>query len=171
VTRAPAAWPHVADPPPQRSGWAGRRERARLDVDAVAEAELSPPGGSGAPAARVAGEYSGPLARRQGKQMRPDMAAAFDRMEAAARADGVTPIINSALRSNAEQAALFARNPDPKWVAPPGRSLHRLGTELDIGLPSAYARLAANGERFTSPNATSGALALGVSKTLNRATA
>jgi hypothetical protein len=131
-------------------GDAGEPSRggARLDVEAVAEAELSPPGGSGGPDTRGAGEYTGPLATRQGKQMRPDVAAAFDRMEAAARADGVTLIINSAFRSNAEQAALFARNPDPKWVAPPGRSLHRLGTELDLGPPSAYGWLAANGERF-----------------------
>ena len=124
------------------------RGRAQLDVEAVAEAELSPPGGTGGPDTRGAGEYTGPLATRQGKQMRPDVAAAFDRMEAAARADGVTLIINSAFRSNAEQAALFARNPDPKWVAPPGRSLHRLGTELDLGPPAAYGWLAANGERF-----------------------
>ena len=27
------------------------------------------------------------------------------------------------------------RHPDPKWVAPPGHSLHRLGTELDLGPP------------------------------------
>jgi hypothetical protein len=44
--------------------------------------------------------------------------------------------------------ALFARNPDAKWVAPPGRSLHRLGTELDLGPPAAYAWPAANGEPF-----------------------
>ena len=47
-----------------------------------------------------------------------------------------------------EQARLFAANPDPKWVAPPGTSLHRYGTELDLGPPSAYAWLAANCERF-----------------------
>ena len=35
-----------------------------------------------------------------------------------------------------------AANPDPKWVAPPGKSLHRLGTELDLGPPSAYGWLA-----------------------------
>jgi hypothetical protein len=124
------------------------RERARLDVEAVAEAELSPPGAGGVPDTRGAGEYTGPLAMRQGKPMRPDVAAAFDRMEAAARADGVALIINSAFRTNAEQAALFARNPDRKWVAPPGRSLDRLGTELDLGPPAAYGWLAANAERF-----------------------
>jgi hypothetical protein len=122
--------------------------RATLDVDAVAEAELVPPGALPSDPARGAGEYSGPLELRQGKPMRPDVARAFDRMEAAARADGVALIISSAFRSNAEQAVLFARNPDPRWVAPPGKSLHRLGTELDVGPPSAYGWLAANAKRF-----------------------
>jgi len=33
-------------------------------------------------------------------------------------------------------------------VAPPGRSLHRLGTELDLGPASAYPWLMANAPRF-----------------------
>jgi transglycosylase-like protein with SLT domain/D-alanyl-D-alanine carboxypeptidase-like protein len=115
---------------------------------ATAEAELAPPGTlpDGGPA--NADEYRGPFAHRQGKPMRPDVAVAFDRMAAAARADGVDLIISSAFRSDAEQAALFAQHPDPKWVAPPGKSLHRLGTELDLGPPSAYGWLARNAERF-----------------------
>jgi hypothetical protein len=80
--------------------------------------------------------------------MRPDVALAFDRMERAARADGVTLVITSGYRSDAEQAELFRRHPDPKWVAPPGESLHRYATELDLGPPAAYPWLAANGERF-----------------------
>jgi soluble lytic murein transglycosylase-like protein len=80
--------------------------------------------------------------------MRPDVALAFDRMDTAARADGVALLITSAFRSDAEQARLFAAHPDPKWVARPGRSLHRLGTELDLGPPAAYRWLAANAERF-----------------------
>ncbi len=96
----------------------------------------------------LSGEYHGPLAERQGKRMRPDVALAFDRMSATARAAGVALIITSAFRTNAEQAALFAAHPDPKWVAPPGQSLHRLGTELDLGPASAYGWLAANGKRF-----------------------
>jgi soluble lytic murein transglycosylase-like protein len=69
-------------------------------------------------------------------------------MAAAARADGIALVITSAFRTDAEQAALFARNPDPKWVAPPGESLHRNATELDLGPDSAYAWLAENAERF-----------------------
>jgi soluble lytic murein transglycosylase-like protein len=80
--------------------------------------------------------------------MRPDVAVAFDRMAAAAAADGVGLIIASAFRSDAEQARLWAANPNPKWVAPPGKSLHRLGTELDLGPPAAYGWLARNASRF-----------------------
>ena len=70
------------------------------------------------------------------------------RMAAAAGTDGVTLSITSGFRSDAEQARLFAANPNPKWVAPPGKSLHRLGTELDLGPPAAYGWLAANARRF-----------------------
>jgi hypothetical protein len=94
------------------------------------------------------GEYSGPLEYRQGKPMRPDVAIAFDRMERAASAAGIHLIVTSGFRSNAEQAVLFARHPDPRWVAPPGTSLHRLGTELDLGPRAAYGWLAANAGRF-----------------------
>jgi hypothetical protein len=57
-------------------------------------------------------------------------------------------IVNSGFRSDAEQAALFAAHPDPKWVAPPGHSLHRCATELDLGPESAYGWLAANASRY-----------------------
>ncbi len=81
--------------------------------------------------------------------MRPDVALAFDRLAAAARREaGLYLSITSGYRSDAEQARLWAANPDPKWVAPPGTSLHRYGTELDLGPPAAYAWLAANSERF-----------------------
>ena len=85
---------------------------------------------------------------RQGKPMRPDVALAFDRMAAAAATDGVNLIVNSGFRTNAEQAALFAAHPDPKWVARPGQSLHRLGTELDLGPAAAYGWLSRNAGRF-----------------------
>ncbi|HEX4624947.1 MAG TPA: hypothetical protein VH231_10850 [Solirubrobacteraceae bacterium] len=51
------------------------------------------------------------------KPMRPDVAMAFDRLDATARHDGVALTIVSAFRSNAEQARRFAAHPDPKWVA------------------------------------------------------
>src|SRR5213076_2492441 len=57
-------------------------------------------------------------------------------------------IVVSGYRSDAEQARLFAAHPDPRWVAPPGKSLHRLGTELDLGPASAYGWLARNAHRF-----------------------
>ena len=115
---------------------------AATDVAAAAEAELSATAlGGSTPGG---GEYPGPFALRQGQRMRPDVATAFDRLDAAARADGIALVITSAFRSDAEQAVLFAQHPDPKWVAPPGTSLHRYGTELDLGPASAYAWLAAH---------------------------
>ncbi len=118
-------------------------EPARAVAEVATTASPLPSAG-----ASLSGSYAGPLAERQGKRMRPDVALAFDRMAAAARADGVALIITSAYRSDAEQAALFAAHPDPKWVARPGTSLHRLGTELDLGPPSAYAWLQRNAKRF-----------------------
>jgi hypothetical protein len=119
-----------------------------IRMTADAEAQLAPAGGTGPPASGSGGGYDGPLAYRQGKPMRPDVAQAFDRMAAAAKRDGVDLIVSSGFRSDAEQAVLFARHPDPRWVAPPGESLHRNATELDLGPPSAYPWLAANGGRF-----------------------
>jgi len=125
------------------------RRGAHVPVRAKATAELAPAAGDGLPGQASGGGYDGPLAYRQGKPMRPDVALAFDRMAAAARAEaGLFLSISSGFRSDAEQAALFAAHPDPKWVAPPGESLHRYATELDLGPPAAYAWLAANASRF-----------------------
>jgi hypothetical protein len=124
----------------------GPGARRHLHVAAGATAELSPSAGGAGFA--TGGGYSGPLAYRQGKPMRPDVALAFDRMERAASPSGVHLIVTSGFRSDAEQAALFAQHPDPRWVAPPGTSLHRLATELDLGPRSAYGWLAANAGRF-----------------------
>ncbi len=122
---------------------------ARVEASAVAEAgaPATPPAPSGA-AMATGGGYSGPLVYRQGHGMRPDVAAAFDRMAAAAARAGLSLIVNSAFRSDAEQAALFAAHPDPTWVAPPGHSLHRCATELDLGPETAYGWLAANAGGF-----------------------
>jgi soluble lytic murein transglycosylase-like protein len=126
----------------------GDRHRP-VEVAARATAELAlEAGGLGMPD-REGGGYDGPLAYRQGKPMRPDVALAFDRMAAAARREaGLYLLVTSGYRSDAEQARLFAAHPDPKWVAPPGQSLHRYGTELDLGPPAAYGWLTANAERF-----------------------
>ena len=127
---------------------AGRR--ARVAVTARAAAEIAPPTGAllGMPARAGGGGYDGPLAYRMGKPMRPDVATAFDRLAASARSVGLLLSVTIGFRSDAEQARLFAAHPDPKWVAPPGSSLHRYGTELDLGPPAAYGWLAANAARF-----------------------
>lgn len=122
--------------------------RVRTAASAVAEA-APPAGGAGAaPAMASGGGYSGPLVYRQGHGMRPDVAAAFDRMAVAAARAGISLVVDSAFRSDAEQAALFAAHPDPRWVAPPGHSLHRCATELDLGPSPADGWLAANAPRF-----------------------
>jgi Transglycosylase SLT domain/D-alanyl-D-alanine carboxypeptidase len=122
---------------------------SRTEASAVAEAG-APSSTSGEATASMAsgGGYSGPLVYRQGHGMRPDVGVAFDQMAAAASRAGFVLIVNSAFRSDAEQAALFAAHPDPTWVAPPGNSLHRCATELDLGPETAYGWLSANASRF-----------------------
>jgi hypothetical protein len=89
----------------------GRRIE-RLPVRARASAELAPP--AELPVAEGGG-YHGPLAYRQGKPMRPDVALAFDRLAAAARREaGSALIVVSGYRSDAEQAKLFAAQPGPQ---------------------------------------------------------
>jgi hypothetical protein len=122
----------------------------RVEASAVAEA-AAPYGGSAAgegTSMATGGGYAGPLVMRDGEGMRPDVGAAYDQMAAAARADGLVLIVVSGFRSDAEQAELFAAHPDPTWVAPPGQSLHRCATELDLGPSSAYGWLASNASRF-----------------------
>jgi D-alanyl-D-alanine carboxypeptidase len=128
---------------------AGHEGVGRIPVRARATAELLPDPCGAPPGHGSGGGYSGPLAYRQGKPMRPDVALAFDRLAAAAREEaGLFLSISSGFRSDAEQARLFAAHPDPKWVAPPGESLHRYATELDLGPPAAYGWLEANADRF-----------------------
>ena len=100
---------------------------ARAGIAAVAGMPEDGPAGWA-----TGGGYSGPLVYRDGKPMCPAVAAAFDQMDRAIHAAGMDLVVTSAFRSDAEQAVLFARHPDPKWVAPPGRSRHRNSTELDL---------------------------------------
>lgn len=128
---------------------AARRRSIPIAARATAGLSVNADVPWGMPATASGGGYDGPLAYRMGKPMRPDVAAAFDAMAAAARSEaGLQLSITSAFRSDAEQARLFAANPNPKWVAPPGTSLHRYGTELDLGPPGAYGWLEANCGRF-----------------------
>jgi hypothetical protein len=127
----------------------GKGENSDVEASAIAEAAAPANGNTGSmPTTASGGGYSGPLVYRTGEGMRPDVAAAFDRMAAAASHAELTLVVNSGFRSDAEQAALFAAHPDPTWVAPPGHSLHRCATELDLGPESAYGWLAANASKF-----------------------
>lgn len=123
----------------------GHRVEASAVAEAAAPLGATTTGGTGM---ATGGGYGGPLVYRDGEGIRPDAAAAYDRMTAAARADGLVLMVVSGFRSDAEQAELFAAHPDPTWVAPPGQSLHRCATELDLGPSSAYGWLAANAGRF-----------------------
>ena len=118
------------------AGAIGDRANAEAELSAIAAAPIGD------------GEYRGPFAYRQGRPMRPDVALAFDRLAAAARRAGLGLVVVSAFRSNAEQARLFAAHPDPRWVAPPGTSLHRLATELDLGPALAYGWLLAHARAY-----------------------
>jgi Transglycosylase SLT domain/D-alanyl-D-alanine carboxypeptidase len=124
------------------------RQPIRVVASAVAEASAPVSSWTGMPSQASGGGYSGPLVYRDGEGMRPDVAAAYDRMSAAAKHAGLDLLVVSGFRSDAEQARLFAQHPDPRWVAPPGHSLHRCATELDLGPASAYGWLAANAHRF-----------------------
>ena len=131
---------------------AGLRESDGHRVEASAVAEAAAPLGAatagGGTAMATGGGYGGTLIFRDGEGMRPDAAAAYDQMAAAARSERIVLMVVSGFRSDAEQAELFAAHPDPTWVAPPGQSLHRCATELDLGPSSAYGWLAANAGRF-----------------------
>ena len=134
----------VAEPAPGRG-----------EVVAVARAGLAvtvPAAGGSRIGWATGGGYSGPLVYRDGRPMCPAVAAAFDLMDAAARAEGIELVVTSGFRTDAEQAVLFARHPDPKWVAPPGRSRHRDATELDVNMAAgggrAHAWLSRNAGRF-----------------------
>jgi hypothetical protein len=82
-----------------------------VEVGARATAEIAAgTGGPGMPADASGGGYSGPLAYRQGKPMRPDVAVAFDRMAAAARSEsGLTPACHVGLPLRRRAGALVRR--------------------------------------------------------------
>ena len=77
----------------------------------------------------------------------PATAAAWHTMKAAAAADGLTLVIESALRSVARQAEILRGKLDAgqtldealQWVAPPGYSEHHTGRAIDIGTPGSAA--------------------------------
>jgi hypothetical protein len=126
----------------------GDHRPIRVVASAVAEASAPVSSWSGMPSQAEGGGYSGPLVYRDGEGMRPDVAGAYDRLAGAARQAGIDLVVVSGFRSDAEQARLFAEHPDPRWVAPPGHSLHRCATELDLGPSSAYGWLDAHAPRF-----------------------
>ena len=125
----------------------GRRNR--IPVRATATAELSPAAGSGMPGTASGGGYDGPLAYRQGKPMRPDVALAFDRMAAAARREaGIFLSVTSGFRSDAEQARLFAAIPTRNGSRRPAQPAPIRAPSSISGPRAAYGWLAANASGF-----------------------
>src|SRR3954454_15505268 len=73
-------------------------EGTRVEASATAEAAAPAMPGGGMPATASGGGYSGPLAYRDGEGMRPDVATAFDRMAAGARAARIPLLVVSGFR-------------------------------------------------------------------------
>ncbi|QSQ25319.1 peptidoglycan-binding protein [Pyxidicoccus parkwayensis] len=89
-----------------------------------------------------------------GKVLRSDAAAAFNRMHAAARAAGINITVNSGFRTMAEQQALYRayQNGTGNLAAKPGYSNHQGGiaTDLNVGSTSSstYRWLAAHAKEY-----------------------
>ncbi|MFP2929888.1 peptidoglycan-binding protein, partial [Pyxidicoccus sp. 3LG] len=89
-----------------------------------------------------------------GKVLRTDAAAAFNRMHAAARAAGINLKVNSGFRTMAEQRALYQAylNGTGNLAAKPGYSNHQGGIAVDINVggtgTSTYRWLANNAHKF-----------------------
>lgn len=94
---------------------------------------------------------AGGLVTRSGKQISAKIADQYDRMVAAAKADGVDLRITSGYRSRAEQEHLYALYKAGKGniAAKPGTSNHETGTAIDFAnTPGAYAWLKKNAPKF-----------------------
>jgi len=89
-----------------------------------------------------------------GKEMRSDAAAAFNRMHAAAARAGINLHVNSGFRSMAEQQDLYRKylNGTGNLAAKPGYSNHQGGIAVDINVggtgTSTYKWLAAHGAEY-----------------------
>ena len=94
-----------------------------VPIRARATAELAPPASAGAslggesagcPSMATGGGYSGPLACRMGKPMRPDVAEAFDRMAAAARSERDHAVDQQRLPLRRRAAPAVRGQPEPE---------------------------------------------------------
>lgn len=89
--------------------------------------------------------------KRQGKYIGVSIAGRFDAMVAAAKRDGVNLVINSGMRTRAEQEYLYNLYKAGKGniAAKPGTSLHEQGEAIDFAnTPGAWAWLKRNAPRF-----------------------
>ena len=124
TTRSPWRRPPAASTPPRPRPSSRRREATGR-------------GGAGA------GEYRGPFAYRQGRPMRPTSRSAFDRMAQGRPRRRRRADHHLRLPHGRRAGAALRRAPRPEVGRAARPSLHRLGTELDLAPPAAYAWLAA----------------------------
>lgn len=135
----------------EADGVAGPKTWDKLGITVTAS--VSTPSTSGSSNETI--DVGGPqlAVRRQGKLIGVGIAERFDRMVAAAAADGVTLRINSGYRTRAEQQALWDANPNPTYVARPGTSNHEKGNAIDfVNSSGAYSWLKRNASRFGFQN-------------------
>ena len=130
----------------------GRRGQPDLEVEAKATAEAVFPASAGATDnrdGRARGDYSGPLAYRQGKPMRPDVAQAFDRLAAAASGRRSRADDHLRLPLRRRTGGAVRRTPrSARGSRRRGSRFTAVGPSSTSGRRRAYAWLAANAPRF-----------------------
>ena len=124
-----------------------RRRQGRRPERGPAEAELAPPGADARGGARRPASTGGRRAA-PGQVDASRRRAGVRSHGAAARADGVALIASAGSRRRRAGAPCSPRTPTRSGSRRPGRSLHRLGTELDLGPPAAYGGWRRNAGRF-----------------------
>lgn len=93
---------------------------------------------------------------REATVLDPELAARVELARAAAASEGVELVVNSGLRSAAEQQRIFdeaverygSEEEAARWALPPERSAHVQGLAVDVGPPEGAAWLAERSADF-----------------------
>lgn len=122
-----------------------------LPMRLLADESTAGPGTAGI-LRRKRGEYAGRLIPIDRTSACPRVAMAFFRMRADAQRNGVKLRVVNGFRTKTHQRRLY-RELGPVYAAPPGKSLHRRATELDIamkpgGVDRTYRWLVKHGGRY-----------------------
>lgn len=133
----------------EADGIVGPKTWGRLGVWQVQQ-QSAPSGPAPGPGGTVH-TPEGKMVERLGKMISAEIADNFDRLYAAAKADGINLQITSGYRSYAEQVVLYNRYKAGQGpiAAPPGHSNHQTGTAIDFtNTPGAWAWLKANAHKY-----------------------